>query len=108
MESATCELNPIHNQIIFDFIEETQGGRFNTKTQNGLFVLEQADKQVDYCRWGRVLAVGPTVEDITVGDIVLIEKLMWTSMFRVTTKEYWVTSEDKILALWDNPSVLPS
>ena len=106
---AQCELNPIHDQIIFEFVESTRHGKFDTKSKGGLFILETADKQVDVCRWVRILAMGPEVvdADYTVGDIVLVEKLRWTTMFKVTLTEYWITTATEILAIWDDPDNLP-
>jgi len=105
---ALSELVPIHNQIIFEFIEKTRGGQFDSVTSSGVIIRQTSDKQVDYCRWGRVLAVGPKVTEFEETQIVLIEKLCWTSGFKVTDKQYWITTDEKILAIWDDLHNLPS
>lgn len=108
MNAPQCELAPINNQIIFEFIEDVGKGKFNTKTVAGLFVIEGSDKQVDYCRWGRILAMGPDVTDFSIGDIVLLDKMRWTKMFMVTTTPYWISTDEEIMAIWDDPSRLPA
>lgn len=107
-EAVLSELEPIRNQIIFEFIEEARHGQFNSETSGGILIRETSDKQVDYCRWGRVLATGPNVTEFEEGQLVLIDKLRWTSGFKVTDKTYWVTTDEEILAVWDDPNTLPS
>lgn len=105
---ALSELKPIRNQIIFEFTEDAQHGQFNIVTSSGILVRETPEKQVDYCRWGRVLAIGPNVTEIEEGQIVLIDKLRWTSGFKVMDKTYWITTDEEILAVWADPNPLPS
>jgi co-chaperonin GroES (HSP10) len=102
------EVDPINDQIVFEFLEDTTQGKFNEKTSGGVLIVEQADKQVQGSRWVRVLAKGPNVsEGIAPGNIVLIQNLKWTSKFRLTDKDYWVTNEESILATWDDMVNLP-
>ena len=107
-KAVLSELEALNDQIIFEFIEDTKNGQFNVVSAGGLLVREVSHKQVDYCRWGRVLSVGPKVTEFKEGQIVLIDKLRWTSGFLVTDKEYWITTDKEILAVWDNPEVMPS
>jgi co-chaperonin GroES (HSP10) len=106
-QQLDCELNPIRNQIIFEFVNDARKGHFREVTNAGLIIMEDAAKQVEYCRWGRVLGVGEESKDVAVGDIVLIEHLQWTNMFRITRKDYWITEDTEILAKWDDPERLP-
>ena len=108
MEVVSCELEPIRNQIIFEFTQDARKGHFQEKSGTGVIIVETADKQVDYCRWGRVLAVGPDVDEFEADQIVLIEHLQWTTMFKVTKKQYWITTDTEIIALWDDPDSLPA
>lgn len=95
-----ADIEPINNQIAFRFIEDSTGGRFNQQTGSGVIVVDQKDKQVEYARWGRVLALGPLVnEDFDVGDIVLIENLRWTNKFMFDDRSYWLTTDSEILAV---------
>lgn len=105
---SRSEIEPVNDQIVFEFLEDTTQGKFNEKTSGGVLVVEQADKQVHHCRWGRVLAKGPMVSDgIQLDDIILIENLRWTNVFRITDKDYWVTNEIAVLAMWDDKTNLP-
>lgn len=109
MKDNKTELDPIHDQIIFQFLEDTTKGQFNRKTSEGILVVEHDHNQLEDARWGRVLAIGPEVHGINVDDIVLIENLRWTNKFNVseTTQDYWITQEKEILATWDDPDNLP-
>lgn len=109
MEAVNCDLEPIRNQIVFEFTQDARKGHFREVTGNGVVVMESADKQVDYCRWVRILGVGPDVKEFTPGQIVLVEHLQWTTMFRVASsdQQYWITTDEEILALWDDPDTIP-
>lgn len=111
MQSLTNEIEAVANQLIFQFVEETAGGGFSQKTGTGILVSQGHEKQLDYCRWGRIMSMGPDVktEDFNVGDIVLIDSLKWTNMFMVEDdgNKYWVTTDDSILATAD-PDDLPA
>lgn len=103
------ELGAINNQIIFNFVEDTTHGHFNSKSAGGILMVEHGHHQVDYSRWGRVLGVGPDAQDeFAVGDLVLIENLRWTSEFIVNDVSYWITTDTEILAKWDDEENLPS
>lgn len=103
------EVDPVNDQIVFEFIMDTTQGKFNEKTDAGVLIVEQADKQIDECRWGRALAKGPLVsEKIAIDDIILIDKLCWTSKFKMTDKHYWITTEESVLAIWDDKVNLPA
>lgn len=102
------DIEAVKDQLIFEFLEDTTQGKFNEKTSGGVLVVEQADKQLHHCRWGRVLDTGPKVSNsINVGDIILIENLRWTNKFVINDNEYWMTTEDSIVALWDDKENLP-
>jgi len=107
MNAVTCELEAIRNQMVFEFLEDTTHGHFNRTTGSGILVVEHNDKQVEFSRWIRILAIGPEVETFGPGDIVLVENLRWTNMFKITEREYWITSDTEILAVWDDKDNLP-
>lgn len=102
------ELEPIHNQILFQFIEDTTSGRFNQKTASGVIIVDHKNKQMDYARWIRVLAVGPdAIGDLKTGDIVLVEHLRWTNSFKLDDDPLWITSDTDVLAVLDNEADAP-
>lgn len=102
------EIEPVHNQILFRFVDDTTRGHFNEKTKGGVLVVEDSSKQVDYSRWGTVIAIGPDVKDIFEGEVVLINSLKWTNSFRMTDTNYWITAETEVIAKWGDPANLPS
>ena len=103
------ELQAIRNQIIFNFMEDTTRGQFNSKSAGGILMVEHGHNQIDNERWARALAVGPDVgDDFAVGDLILIENLRWTSEFIVNEESYWITTDTEILAKWDDEENLPS
>jgi len=108
MHAESCEVAPILNQMVFEFIEDTTHGHFNRKGAGGLLIVEGDDKQVEHCRWIRILAIGPDVTDFAVGEIVLCEKLRWTNRFRLTDRDYWITSDTEIIARWGDDDNLPT
>lgn len=102
------DLEPIHNQILFRFIEDTSGRRFNQKTTGGIIVVEHKDKQMEYARWGRILAIGPdAVGDFEVADIVLIENLRWTNSFNFDDELLWITTDVDVLAVLNDEANAP-
>lgn len=103
-----CEVQPVNNQLVFEFLEDITQGHFNLVSASGLHIVESTDKQVDHPRWGCVLATGPQVLDIFTDDIILVKELRWTKKFRVTDKDYWITDDMEILAIWDDKETLPS
>ena len=109
MSAQATELSAINNQIIFEFLEDTTQGHFNSKSAGGILLVEHGHHQVDYCRWVRVKDTGPDVDsDISVGDVVLVGNLRWTPEFTVNDKGYWITTDNEIIAVWDDLENLPS
>ena len=100
-------LEPVRNQLIFQFVNDTRNGMFNETTKEGIIIVEGRHKQVDEARWGKIVAIGPDVTDYSVDDIVLIEHLRWTNEFRIDNVGYWLTADDQLLATWDDSSNLP-
>jgi len=103
MRITIKDIKPIHNHIIFEFVDDTAGGLFTNKSEAGLIMVSQLDDQKSP-RWGRVLLAGPTVhEDIKVGTYILIEGGMWTTQFWVDSdtkprQKIWKTDDTKIVA----------
>jgi co-chaperonin GroES (HSP10) len=102
------EIDPVHNQILFQFVEDTTRGKFNEKSNGGILLVEDSSKQVEHCRWGTVVSTGPNVKDVVEGEVILINALMWTNGFRMTDTDYWITSEPEIIAKWGDGNSLPS
>jgi co-chaperonin GroES (HSP10) len=102
MSKALADLKAIGNKIIFQFCQETYGGQFHSTTRHGIVIMENADKQLASARWAKVVKTGPRVtDDIKVGDYVLIESLQWTTHQVWNKEKFWMTTDEKILAVSD-------
>lgn len=94
-------LRPLHKRIAFIFCDEVSGGRFNQTTESGLYIHKSVDKSLNEPRWGKVLAVGPDVEDedIKNKNDILIENLRWTEGFKHDGIQVWFTDEKEVIAV---------
>jgi chaperonin GroES len=84
-------LRPIKNNIIVELIEKE-------KISAGGIVLQSADREE--VSKGLVLAIGPNVEYIKVGELVLPN---WNraQKSKFDDKEFYVISEDEIVLIFD-------
>jgi co-chaperonin GroES (HSP10) len=102
MSKALKDLKALNNKIIFQFLQDTTGGQFHETTRHGIVIMENNDKQLNVSRWAKVVKAGPRVsEDISVGDYVLIEALQWTTHIIWNREKFWMTTDEKIMAVSD-------
>jgi hypothetical protein len=99
-------LKPLSKSFLFSFMNDTYGGQFVEKNR-GVIQLTNQDlsTQATLARWGMVEAIGELVTDIKVGDIVLIEALMWTKELKYEGVSYWKSDVSKVLAIGEDESV---
>jgi co-chaperonin GroES (HSP10) len=93
------QLHPLKNNIMFRFLDDTGGakGKFtDRKTPSGI-IIPQHDNQQKQPRWGEVLAVGPEVDGINIGDFIYIETLMWSYGTEVDGVKMWKTDDTKVI-----------
>jgi co-chaperonin GroES (HSP10) len=93
-------VKPLGNNVMFRFLDHTGGqkGKFTDTLRSGIImVATEASQKVH--RWGEVLAIGPKVEGLAVGDYVLIESLMWMEGTEVDGVRMWKTDDSKILVV---------
>lgn len=99
-------LRPLGNSFLFAFCNDTQDGVFKAKNKGRIIIAGVTmDKQGDYARWVKVLAIGPKVIDFKVGDIVLVSALKWTKGFDHDGVKVWQSHEPQVLAIADDESV---
>jgi co-chaperonin GroES (HSP10) len=97
-------LKPLKNYILFAFIDDLSNGLFISKTRSGI-LLSQSPKDFDLQkipRWGKTLAIGKDVKDVSVGDFILVEGLQWTQGFEYDGIKIWKTDEKKVMAVTDD------
>lgn len=108
-ESTTVDLaskiKPLKNNILFQFLDETGGskGKFtNRRTEAGI-ILPTLNSDQKSPRWGKVVAVGPDVAGVSVGEYIYIEALAWTYGVTFEDDKYWKTDDSRIIFVTDDP-----
>lgn len=98
-------LRPLRNTVLFRFLDETGGsrGEFSERTRSGLIIPKLQSTQKGE-RWGKVVAVGPDVAGVEVGEFILIEPMMWTNHEVFEGEKIWKTNDEKILLVTDDES----
>lgn len=93
-------IRPLKNTVMFEFLDATAGskGEFRPVTQSGIVLVPSVSEQKK-ARWGRVLALGPDCVELSVGDFILVEALMWMEGTKVEGQRMWKTDDSKILAV---------
>lgn len=102
-------LKAIRNAIIFQFEREvvrksdngTDRTQFRDKTDWG-FQLDSYDESTKVPQWGIVLSVGSDVQNVEVGDRILIEALQWTHGVETDEGTVWKTDEDQVMVVDDS------
>ena len=94
-------LKPIHDAILFTFVDPIKGIMFVEQTVSGIFLGQSHVKSATTARWAKVLAIGPEVDNCGAGDTVLVEPLMWTEGFNFQKIRIWKTDASKILAVME-------
>ena len=92
-------IKPLHNSIIFVFDEEVVGNEFNNKTESGI-IYRSYSTDVTTSRWATVLAIGPEVKEVVIGDNILIENLKWTEGCKMPDgNKVWRTEEQWVMCI---------
>lgn len=92
-------LRPLGNNIMFTFLEDTVGAKGAFVDRHNMFVLPTSTNRQKVHRWGKVVAVGPSVDGVVPGDYILIEALMWMEGVKFEGGKIWKTDDSKVLAV---------
>lgn len=78
--SNVNKIQPLNNGIHFTFLDSVRKGFFEEKTHSGIIVDIGSNHNYSskYARLGIVKAVGPEVQNISIGDTIAIKPLMWS------------------------------
>lgn len=99
-------LRPLGKAFLFQFVNETYGGKFVERNKGSIFLTNQdLTDQAKVARWGKIVAVGSEVEDLHVDQLVLIEALQWTKEYQWEKVRYWKSDESKVMATTTDESV---
>lgn len=85
MNESCCPIKPLRNEIIFVREAEEEG------------ILMIPDNARRPSLWGQVHAVGKDVEELTVGDRVLVDLWQGTEL-DYGARVYWRIDEERVLA----------
>jgi co-chaperonin GroES (HSP10) len=99
-------IRPIKNRIL---VTDMHFGE--TKSKGGIIILDDDAKDLGvHPRWCKVWAVGPTQEDVEVGQWVLVAHGRWTRSIELHTKDTkdpmdvrMVDEDDVMIKSWDVP-----
>lgn len=103
------KLTLLENKIAFEFLEDTTGSGFSTKTTAGIIVSQNEENQVDKARWGKVIKQAKSVTEVSTGDYILVEPMGWTlglKLDEVEEETFWITTEDRIMAVTNKEPTL--
>ena len=90
--------------VLFQFIEDAIGNRFVNKAASGIIISSTDLNQSGIARWGKVTHIGEQVDEVQVGEYILLEPGKWTAGFYVDGTRYWKTDVDQILLTADEPT----
>ncbi len=93
------KLTPIHEGIAFTFLDEYSNG-FNNVSDGGI-IFKSYEHDTATSRWAKVLAIGPEVKYVKVGDIIYIENLRWTEGYLIEDQRVWFTIEREVMLVRD-------
>lgn len=74
-----------------------------TKTENGLYIPDNAQEKPQY---GKVLAVGPDVTDLTVTDIVVFGKYAGADVDVLDTEPLVMLEKDEVVGVVDSTKLI--
>jgi hypothetical protein len=98
-------VRPLGTSFLFAFINETKKGIFTQKNKGMIFLPNAApdlDRQGDFARFAKVLAIGEGVTDFKVGDIVLIAALKWQKGFEYDGVKIWRSHQEQVIAIYES------
>jgi len=94
------DLTPLTNNILFVFDDEVKNGHFVEKRFSGIIVDigKNHSYSAKYNRTGRVLSVGPQVNQVQVGDHIVIQNMMWSDKsLKHNGQQFWMTNEKYVI-----------
>lgn len=93
-------LQPLNNNILFKFLDETKtsDGKFVERSRGSIIIGSVRDSQTSMPRWGEVIAIGPNVMDVVVGEFILIQAGKWTVGVNFEDEgKVWKTDEECVM-----------
>lgn len=100
-EGFNSVVDLVGDKVAFEFLDDVSNNKFKTTTKAGIILAESAENQVGAARWGLVISTGPDVNELEVGDYILIEPLRWTTALEIDEyeSEFWITDQKSVMAV---------
>jgi len=94
-------VRPLHNRIIFAFLDQVSNGMFEDHTVSGIYLGGIKDLTSKSPRWGVVLTIGPEIKDpeIVPGALIMIDALRWTDGVVYNDVKIWMTTEKDVVLI---------
>ena len=101
--SLPPELEPVANHILFQFEDEIDKSRrstFKEKTDWGFEMQGSVEETTTLGRWAYIIGLGPDVDEgFSIGQKILIEKLMWTKTVDYNGLKFARTDDTQVIAV---------
>lgn len=92
-------ISALNSNVLFEFMDETYGsqGKFKERSSGSIIIANIQKRQSGANRWVRILAVGPKVTQVGVGEFALVENGQWTLSCEYQGSKFWKTDESKLM-----------
>jgi hypothetical protein len=92
-------LNCLGNVLMVKFVDSTGGhkGQFASTAGYGIQIAVSAQDQKK-ARWAEVMAKGPKVDGLEIGDYVLLKSMMWMEGNSIDGEKWNKTDPSQVLA----------
>lgn len=100
-------IQALHNTILFQFVDAVSTSNQFVKgtTASGIILAgDTFDSSAKTSRWIDVIAVGPSVTAVKVGDQALLPALRWTEGLKHDGIKFWKTDELEVVAVRNHPT----
>lgn len=103
-------ITALGNSVLFTFVDDINSRNEFVKgsTESGIIIAgDTFDSSAKQSRWVNVIAIGPDVKDIQVGDQALLPALRWTEGIKHEGLRFWKTDEKEVVAVRRSGKLFP-
>lgn len=95
------DIKPAGDYILFTFLDDVWNGTMSNTTAWGFQYQVSTQNTQQPGRWGQVHEVGSEVDQVSPGQYIFIEPLMWTVHQNHNDRKIWWTSQQKVMLVSD-------
>lgn len=99
-------IQAIRDNVLFQFVDaiNTNNQFVKETTASGIVLAgDTFDSSAKQSRWIKIIAVGPDVKSVKVGDEALLPALRWTEGMKYDGMKFWKTDEREIVCTRTGP-----